>query len=131
MFVPPFYLISPAYLRCVQVEVSGSINTSISVPNPIVTTTDEALPTQQPSSPSPPPNPIVDQTTPSSPAPPNLAATAAAHVTECATVYSILMACVSTGNTALHAYYAHTGDEKVYKFWMWIILPTSTTAMAI
>ena len=47
---------------------------------------------------------------------------APAYVAECATVYLVLMACVSTGNTALHAYYAHTGDKKVYKFRVWIIL---------
>ena len=57
--------------------------------------------------------------------------TAPSHVTECATVYSVLMAFVSTGYTALYAYYARTGDEKVYKFWTAIILPISTTAMAI
>ncbi|GMH80284.1 hypothetical protein TL16_g08484 [Triparma laevis f. inornata] len=31
----------------------------------------------------------------------------------------------------MYAYYARTGDEKVYKFWAWIILPSSVTAMAI
>ncbi|GMI01543.1 hypothetical protein TrLO_g10204 [Triparma laevis f. longispina] len=56
---------------------------------------------------------------------------APAYVTECATLYSILMACISNGNTALHAYYARTGEEKALRFWMWIILPISTTAMAL
>ncbi|GMH86571.1 hypothetical protein TL16_g10591 [Triparma laevis f. inornata] len=53
------------------------------------------------------------------------------HVTECATIYSFLMECITTGFPALYAYYAYTGDEKVWKFWTKIILPMSATAMAI
>ena len=57
--------------------------------------------------------------------------TAPGHVTECATVYSVLMACITTSYTALYAYYARTGDEKVYKFWKWIIAPMAVTAVGI
>ncbi|GMH62352.1 hypothetical protein TrST_g13759 [Triparma strigata] len=41
------------------------------------------------------------------------------------------MACISTGNIAPFYFYARTGDVKALRFWMWIILPLSTTAMAI
>ncbi|GMI05766.1 hypothetical protein TrVE_jg12803 [Triparma verrucosa] len=57
------------------------------------------------------------------------------NVSECATTYSIIMACITTSYTAfdsaLFAYDAYSTDEKVYKFWGVIILPMSTTAMAI
>lgn len=34
------------------------------------------------------------------------------HVTECSTVHSILMACTTTGHTALYAYFAYSSDEE-------------------
>ncbi|GMI09881.1 hypothetical protein TrVE_jg13446 [Triparma verrucosa] len=57
--------------------------------------------------------------------------TAPGHVTECATIYSVLMACITTSYTAMYTFYARTGDEKVYKFWTATILPMSASAMAI
>ncbi|GMH71858.1 hypothetical protein TrST_g1472 [Triparma strigata] len=41
------------------------------------------------------------------------------------------MACITSSYTALYVYFAYTGDEKVPKFWAWIILPISATAMAV
>jgi len=56
------------------------------------------------------------------------------HVTECATVYSVLMACGTTGYTALYACFALTEDKQekdYYNFWGWIILPVCFAAMGI
>mmetsp|Transcript_9626 Transcript_9626/g.17488 ORF Transcript_9626/g.17488 Transcript_9626/m.17488 type:complete len:986 (+) Transcript_9626:120-3077(+) len=53
------------------------------------------------------------------------------HVTECHTIYSIFMACITNGYTSVYAYYAYSSDEKVYEFWSWIILSISVLAMAI
>ena len=71
-------------------------------------------------------NPLVAGNIPSSP--PNAALPPTRTlVTECSTVYSILMALITTSYTCLIAYFAYTGDEKVYSFWWWIHLPTSFT----
>ncbi|GMI02040.1 hypothetical protein TrVE_jg672 [Triparma verrucosa] len=82
-------------------------------------------------------NPLTADTRPPEPEPEETkedtitASTAPTHVTECATLHSVLMACITSGFTALYAYFARTGDEKVNKFWTTIILPISATAMAI
>ena len=55
------------------------------------------------------------------PSPPQTASTA--HVTECATIYSSLMACITTGYTVVYAGFTFTSDEreqsKLYHFWGW------------
>ncbi|GMH79050.1 hypothetical protein TrLO_g7737 [Triparma laevis f. longispina] len=57
------------------------------------------------------------------------------HVTECATTYSVLMACITTGYAAIYAYFASSsnshGLEKLHDFWIWIMLPISVSAMGI
>lgn len=49
-------------------------------------------------------------------------------------MYSVLMACITTCYTALYAYFAYLSDEdkkeKIYKFWTWVTLPISVTAMS-
>ncbi|GMH98819.1 hypothetical protein TrST_g13130 [Triparma strigata] len=88
-------------------------------------------------------NPLTDDTRPPEPEPEETKedsgerdsttaiSSAPGHVAECATVYSILMACITTSFTALYVYYARTVDEKVYQFWGKIIIPMSFTAMGI
>ncbi|GMI18357.1 hypothetical protein TrLO_g7900 [Triparma laevis f. longispina] len=45
------------------------------------------------------------------------------------------MTSITTGFTAIYAYYAYTDDEdekeKFHDFWTWVTLPISITAMAI
>ncbi|GMH75197.1 hypothetical protein TrLO_g13284 [Triparma laevis f. longispina] len=45
------------------------------------------------------------------------------------------MACITTGSAAVYAYCAYSSDEeereKINKFWGWIMLPISMTAMGI
>ena len=41
------------------------------------------------------------------------------------------MACITTGFTALNASFAHTGDEKVWNFWGFIVWPMATSSMGI
>ena len=52
-------------------------------------------------------------------------------VTECATIYSVLMFAITSSYPALYLYFARTGDEKVEKFWGWILLPVAAAVMAI
>lgn len=70
-------------------------------------------------------------TPPTPPTPP----TTTNHVTECATIYSVLMACITTGYAAIYAYFASSsnsrGLEKLHDFWIWIMLPISVSAMGI
>lgn len=74
------------------------------------------------------PNPVTD---PNPPTPP----TSQVHVTECATIYSVLMACITSSYTLLLFYFAYSNDElekeKISEFWFYIVLPISCMAMGI
>ncbi|GMI18519.1 hypothetical protein TrLO_g14873 [Triparma laevis f. longispina] len=45
------------------------------------------------------------------------------------------MACITTSLTAMYTAFAFTNDEhekdKMYNFWMWILVPIAATAMSI
>ena len=53
------------------------------------------------------------------------------HVTECATTWSIVGFVLSSVYPACEAVFASIGDVQVTAFYGWILLPISTTAMAI
>ncbi|GMH59134.1 hypothetical protein TrLO_g15018 [Triparma laevis f. longispina] len=72
-------------------------------------------------------------TTPPTSPPPTI--TSPPPVTECATIYSLLMLLITIGNTSLYARFASTISskerDKIYDFWRWILLPLAMTAMTI
>lgn len=103
-------------------------NASGSVDNPITSKEEEgdqkevAPPPLSDSSAAPPPDSDSDN---------NLSPPTTTYVTECATIYSVLMFCLSSSFTLLFAYYAHTGDGKASKFWPKITLPICLMAIGI